>query len=240
MIEFIFDNWKLRLKHQNSQQYDNLSTDLIIRNAPNDWEHWYVLISRKGYLNQIELNVDEEGVLTHTFTAEELAFSGIYSLQLQATIGARRKHTNSATFECGPTLSGDAKWVRIPSVFSDAVREAVEAKQEAINAAAAAEESSKHYPYIDEVTGNWMVWDGETGAYKNTGIHAQGPAGSTYTHKQLRVSDTWYIAHTLNKHPSVTVVDTGDNVVVGDVTYIDDNNIKITFKAPFSGYAYLN
>ena len=51
--------------------------------------------------------------------------------------------------------------------------------QEAAEAAqAAAESAMMHYPYVDPTTGNWMLWDPETGAFVNTGIHAQGPTGT--------------------------------------------------------------
>jgi hypothetical protein len=44
----------------------------------------------------------------------------------------------------------------------------------------------------------------------------------------------------LNKYPSVTVVDTGFNVVYGDITHISKNELKINFTDGFSGEAYLN
>ena len=50
----------------------------------------------------------------------------------------------------------------------------------------------------------------------------------------------WNIAHNLDKYPSVTVVDNSKEVVIGNVQYIDKDNITITFSAAFSGYAYLN
>lgn len=65
-------------------------------------------------------------------------------------------------------------------------------------------------------------------------------ARATYIHNQMSASDTWVIEHNLEKKPSVTVVDSGDSVVVGDVTYINDNKISISFAAAFSGKAYLN
>ena len=51
---------------------------------------------------------------------------------------------------------------------------------------------------------------------------------------------TQEVNHGLNKYCSVVVVDSGDNVVVGDVVYIDTNNVRLTFAAPFSGKAYFN
>lgn len=57
---------------------------------------------------------------------------------------------------------------------------------------------------------------------------------------QAIASDVWEIKHDLNKYPSVTVVDSADSVVIGDVTYIDENNVRLTFSGAFSGKAYLN
>lgn len=63
---------------------------------------------------------------------------------------------------------------------------------------------------------------------------------ATYIHSQDASSDTWNVKHNLNKYPSVTVIDSGDNVVYGDVKYIDKNNLQINFSAAFGGKAYLN
>jgi len=48
------------------------------------------------------------------------------------------------------------------------------------------------------------------------------------------------ITHNLSKFPSVTVVDSGNNIVIGDITYNDLNTLTINFTASFSGKAYLN
>ena len=61
-----------------------------------------------------------------------------------------------------------------------------------------------------------------------------------YIHNQMSASSTWSVQHNLNKYPSVSVVDSGNNMVVGDVEYIDENNLTITFNASFSGKAYVN
>lgn len=46
--------------------------------------------------------------------------------------------------------------------------------------------------------------------------------------------------HDINKFPSVTIVDSANNVVFGDVEYIDSNSLKVKFTAAFAGQAYLN
>ena len=50
----------------------------------------------------------------------------------------------------------------------------------------------------------------------------------------------WEITHNLGKKPSVTVVDSGDSVVVGEVEYINLNSVRLTFAGAFSGKAYFN
>lgn len=64
--------------------------------------------------------------------------------------------------------------------------------------------------------------------------------GLTYTFVQDVPALTWSIQHNLERHPSVTVVDSSGNLVWGDTFYDNNNNITLTFNAPFSGKAYLN
>ena len=62
----------------------------------------------------------------------------------------------------------------------------------------------------------------------------------TFEFTQGVPSTTWNIQHNLNKFPSITVIDTADTVVTGEYTYIDNNNVTLTFSAGFAGKAYLN
>lgn len=62
----------------------------------------------------------------------------------------------------------------------------------------------------------------------------------TFIFNQAVASTEWQISHGLNKYPSVMIVDSGNNVVVGDIEYIDKNNVKCIFSSAFSGSAYLN
>ena len=61
-----------------------------------------------------------------------------------------------------------------------------------------------------------------------------------FVYVQATSSDIWEITHNLNKYPAVTVVDSGGSVVVGEIVYIDENNVRITFVSAFSGKAYFN
>ncbi len=62
----------------------------------------------------------------------------------------------------------------------------------------------------------------------------------TFEFTQGAPATTWNIQHNLNKFPSITVIDTADTVVTGEYTYIDNNNVTLTFSAGFAGKAYLN
>ena len=63
---------------------------------------------------------------------------------------------------------------------------------------------------------------------------------ATFVHEQIYSAFVWEVQHNLKKFPSVTVIDTGGNVMVGSITYLDDNNLIITFSHEFSGVVYLN
>ena len=64
--------------------------------------------------------------------------------------------------------------------------------------------------------------------------------GGTYVHVQGVASDTWTINHNLDFYPSVEIVDSAGNDVVGNYQFINTNVITATFNYPFSGKAYLS
>jgi hypothetical protein len=66
------------------------------------------------------------------------------------------------------------------------------------------------------------------------------PRPLRYTHRQDVPSDTWTIEHNLGFKPQVSVVDSGDAVVVGDAAHLSDNVLTISFSAGFGGLAYLS
>ena len=61
-----------------------------------------------------------------------------------------------------------------------------------------------------------------------------------FVYTQAVSSDVWEIQHNLDKYPSITIVDSGNSVVIGEIVYIDKNNVRITFTSAFSGKAYFN
>lgn len=63
---------------------------------------------------------------------------------------------------------------------------------------------------------------------------------TNYVHEQQVASQTWVVTHNMGKRPSVTIVDTADDEVIGQVKFNSDNQLTIYFSSPISGKAYLN
>lgn len=72
----------------------------------------------------------------------------------------------------------------------------------------------------------------------------QGPrgvaGGETFVFTQNNPAAQWDVAHGMGQFPSVTVVDSAGDAVLGRVEYVDENLVRLHFSAPFSGKAYLN
>lgn len=72
-----------------------------------------------------------------------------------------------------------------------------------------------------------------------TSLSSQFVLTKRHVHTQGLVSSVWTINHTLDGKPSVTVVDSANTVVYGEVQYVSNSQVVVTFSAPFSGFAYL-
>ena len=177
--------------------------------------------------NIIDLPMDASRTCTIDVTSAMVPFTGKYTIQLRGISGEQVYHSD--TFEIWVKYSIDpgASYDPVPSEFYQIEQNITE-----IN---------NHPPYPD-ISGFWMIWNPATHQYELSTIPVPTEAGGdkTYIHKQVIASNTWEITHNLYKYPSVSVVDTGGNVVIGDVEYTSLNTLAITFTAPFSGTAYLN
>ena len=69
---------------------------------------------------------------------------------------------------------------------------------------------------------------------------AESGYDKAYIHDQIAPALEWNVLHYLQKNPSVTVVDSAGNQVMGDVRYESISKVIITFSAEFAGKAYLN
>jgi hypothetical protein len=71
-------------------------------------------------------------------------------------------------------------------------------------------------------------------------ISSADQADKHFTFNQATPANPWNVQHNLNKFPSVTVALPSGQVGQADVTYIDENNLTITFTGDESGKAYMN
>jgi hypothetical protein len=67
-----------------------------------------------------------------------------------------------------------------------------------------------------------------------------GGGDKNFIHDQGVPAISWNITHSLNKFPSVQVLDSAKTVVEGQIIHFDANNLQITFNSAFSGTATLN
>lgn len=92
---------------------------------------------------------------------------------------------------------------------------------------------------VNEDTPNTVIINQD--AQNQVVVRLGGGAGNTrrHVHTQASPANTWVITHNLGGKPSVTVVDSADTVVIGEVTYNSNTQVTVEFTAAFSGYAYL-
>jgi len=96
-------------------------------------------------------------------------------------------------------------------------------------------------PTFFDATLSFQEGNGILEKNKYYGIVEGSAAGDKeFTFLQQSSSSTWVINHNLGKIPSVTVVDTLGNIIVGDITYNSTNQLTLTFSANITGNAYLN
>lgn len=81
---------------------------------------------------------------------------------------------------------------------------------------------------------------GPPGPVGPPGTLPPGSGDQNYVFTQVSGAVTWSIAHNLAKYPSVSIVDSANNLLVADVQYIDLNNLTVSFANATAGKAYMN
>lgn len=69
---------------------------------------------------------------------------------------------------------------------------------------------------------------------------SSGVGDKNFVFTQAVAANPWTVQHNLNKFPSCTMVLNSGQQGYGDVTFIDENNLTITFAGATSGKAYIN
>lgn len=86
---------------------------------------------------------------------------------------------------------------------------------------------------INEDTANVVIVNQDAPNQVVVRLAANGGNTRRHVHTQSVASDEWVINHTLGGKPSVTVVDSADTVVIGEVTYNSNSQVTVEFTAPF-------
>lgn len=83
---------------------------------------------------------------------------------------------------------------------------------------------------------------GPTGPRGEKGEQGERGSGGDLHFKftQGSAASVWVIKHNLEKYPIPLVQDSANDEVEGDYEYPNNNEVILTFSAPFSGIAYLN
>jgi len=65
-------------------------------------------------------------------------------------------------------------------------------------------------------------------------------SSNTFTFTQGSPATVWNVQHDLEKFPSVSVINNNNIVIYGQIDYINNKKLTITFSAALTGKAYLN
>ena len=68
-----------------------------------------------------------------------------------------------------------------------------------------------------------------------------GATGGSYVHQQSSAAATWTVNHSLGYYPGgISIIDSGETVVMGDVTHTSINSFTVSFSTAFSGKVYVS
>ena len=176
-------------------------TDNGVRMAWPDFTHVaaFIYSERQRIITgqcQVSVDPDDDTVLVCVYQATQAQHLGIQKIILQCDYNGQKNTydkqafqfvaTTDETLDDGTTVQDEVAEVDIDvtdldtSALTGAIAAALEAAQRANEAAEQAENAATHEPYIDELTGNWFVWDPETEQYVDTGKPSQGDPGFTF------------------------------------------------------------
>lgn len=159
-------------------------------------------------------------------TKEMMPVSGRYIMQFVALKDDLVDHTEQFEVWVEDTLDPTHQYDPVPSEFYQIEENILDA--------------NSHPPYPGN-NGYWMIWNVATKQYETSNLPVgEGGSDKTFVFVQNVAANSWEIQHNLNKFPSVSIVDSGNNLVLGEIEYIDSNNLKVNFSAIFSGKAYIN
>ena len=80
---------------------------------------------------------------------------------------------------------------------------------------------------------------GPAGPTGPAGADGSGAANTTVVHDQASASATWTITHNQGRYPSIDIIDSAGNHVIGDIKHNSLNQVVATFDNAFAGKAII-
>tara|TARA_Y100001947_G_scaffold148485_1_gene145720 strand:+ start:522 stop:869 length:348 start_codon:yes stop_codon:yes gene_type:complete len=80
---------------------------------------------------------------------------------------------------------------------------------------------------------------GPAGPTGPAGADGSGAANTTVVHDQASASATWTITHNQGRYPSIDIIDSSGNHVIGDIKHNSINQLVATFDNAFAGKAII-
>jgi len=171
---------------------------------------------------------------------------GSFSVELYATNDTATE-PRGVTYEVTERISGCALNKYFVSIDKDAIVGSVDLADLAPNIAPVVQENYATVEYVNDAFSDAALAENLTFAPTSeiTSTNVQDAieevrSRSRYVHDQASSSDTWNITHNMRFYPNVSIVDTALSKVVGEVTYLSENALTVTFSHSFAGKAYLS
>jgi len=105
-------------------------------------------------------------------------------------------------------------------------------------------QSNADYTPLSAVRSNYKKWlpinfcQEQDVCYVNINVNSPEAVSKSYRVNPPEL--IWTFTHNLGFFPNITTTDDANQEIVGTVTYIDVNSLKVEFSSPVSGWAYLS
>lgn len=168
-----------------ARQFDHMTRSLeVTGELPEGWE-WTVIVRVGDYMDYLPLTLTQTGAAI-TLTAQQLSLPGMYSIQLRGKQGELVRHTNVLSVYVPASLSGDAHWPELPSVFTAMEQRVEQHTQLAQQAARQAQESAEAAQ--ETVQGDYELVESFVTAEELAYIsRTQWPDGTPYEFKAMLI-----------------------------------------------------
>lgn len=175
-----------------------------------------------------------------------LSASGSFSVSLYATNDVQTE-PKGVTYEVTERIKGAALNKYFISIDKDAIGGTIDLADLVPNIDPVVQMNYATVEYVNDVVSGINsaseIPFSPTSEIVSTNVQAaieEVRTRSRFVHNQPTASATWNITHNMKFYPNVSIVDTALSKVIGEVTYLSENALTVTFSHSFAGKAYLS